>query len=504
MPMTQAEMRYGLFPIRPHLRVLMWHDVGTVGGGLQAHYIYVRGVIAELARRGFRFCSAAEVEQWVQGALTLPEKSVWLTFDDGMAGLYTYLVPILRQYRARGSVALITDKTDIHPSYLTSAQIAAMQDVCDFVIHCHHGHDLIASGGGGETGPFYGNRKWLVGESRLETDAEFIERVRSDILTAQTHIAAWTGTKPNLLLWPFGSYGVTKDGYTANDPEHVPALLNAVLEEIGIAAAWTYNMADSGRETHDLKLDHIYHAPRIFAPDTGNFESISWPERVGVPVKAPKSDPAYDTAVTWPGWCRYGSGYLAARWGRLMVTDANMVAVGNSFLPTGLPDTQLFPAALDSGDVWVNTGFNVYRVDMQAQAVTDSFALGAYALNLVTDGIYGYVVTETGTLYKVDFTAKTCVSQGAITSGRLSNWAFYRAAYWEGHIYLHDVQARLVHKVRLSDRTIVKTSQLPVRYAIGTPNADSLAGVAFAEDDLMYWFSTYRGAAIERAARLLV
>lgn len=61
-----------------------------------------------LQRRGLRPCTIEDFVGWLEGACTLPEGSLVLTFDDGFLGVYEHAFPILSQMRWPAAVFLVS------------------------------------------------------------------------------------------------------------------------------------------------------------------------------------------------------------------------------------------------------------------------------------------------------------------------------------------------------------------------------------------------------------
>ena len=65
----------------------------------------------------------------------VPEKSVWLTFDDGYKDMYTNVLPLMEKYKTKGTFYIITNKVGM-PGYLNWKQIAQLKKA-GMEIGCH-------------------------------------------------------------------------------------------------------------------------------------------------------------------------------------------------------------------------------------------------------------------------------------------------------------------------------------------------------------------------------
>jgi peptidoglycan/xylan/chitin deacetylase (PgdA/CDA1 family) len=68
--------------------------------------------MAYLAEHRIRTLSMEELLAFAAGRLTLRERAVLLTFDDGWRDNYLHVWPVLRRYGLRGTFFLVTDRTE--------------------------------------------------------------------------------------------------------------------------------------------------------------------------------------------------------------------------------------------------------------------------------------------------------------------------------------------------------------------------------------------------------
>lgn len=95
------------------LPVLMYHffyDKNT-GSGQDNNWIEISDFEAQikyLTENDFYFPTWDEVEQYIDGNLNLPSKSVVITVDDGDASFFDLAVPIIQKYNAKATTFVIT------------------------------------------------------------------------------------------------------------------------------------------------------------------------------------------------------------------------------------------------------------------------------------------------------------------------------------------------------------------------------------------------------------
>ncbi len=105
-------------------RVLMYHDVGAgAQDGMNIHPLHLADQLAVLQHKQYRFVTISGL---VQGLHDNSDHVVALTFDDGFAGLYQHVLPLLKHYDAFATIYLAPRIAGI--TMLDNTQILAMQN----------------------------------------------------------------------------------------------------------------------------------------------------------------------------------------------------------------------------------------------------------------------------------------------------------------------------------------------------------------------------------------
>jgi len=141
--------------------VLMYHHILPENGFLSISVRDFERQAKLLAEKGYRTLNAEEFFAFKKGEYSPPKKSVLLTFDDGWRDVYFYAYPIMKKYRLRGIVFLVTSwverasikKAEFFPHshkecknlvkkepervVLNWKEVEKMQDVFDFHSHTH-------------------------------------------------------------------------------------------------------------------------------------------------------------------------------------------------------------------------------------------------------------------------------------------------------------------------------------------------------------------------------
>jgi len=157
-----------------------------------------------LATNNYKTLTSEEFLKFKQGMLTLPKKSVFITFDDGWRDNFFYAYPVLKKYNLKATIFLVTEwiekasetkiadfkplkhneakkeiPTNTSSVILNWKEIEKMSDVFDFHSHTHSHRD------------FYFNKTY-------SWDEEF--EISKEILKKRL------GIDSNHLCWPRGSY----------------------------------------------------------------------------------------------------------------------------------------------------------------------------------------------------------------------------------------------------------------------------------------------------------
>ena len=118
--------------------ILLYHDfVTTVPDSDPDNFNYINTPqsyeenIKALLEDGYTFISFQELNDANNGKISLPEKPILVTFDDGYASNYEYIFSILKKYNVKVSIFVVTDKIGKEvdgKKYLSWEQCREMQD----------------------------------------------------------------------------------------------------------------------------------------------------------------------------------------------------------------------------------------------------------------------------------------------------------------------------------------------------------------------------------------
>lgn len=155
-----------------------------------------------------------------QGKAKLPENAVLLTFDDGAASHYDKLFPLLKAYQYPAVLALITgwledqqrvsnmaSEVYVYDGLLTWQQAQEMQKsgLVEFATHTDHLHQGIIANPQGNTEPAALTKSYDVKRQHYESEDEFEQRIKNDLIKSRDVIAKQLGVRPRAVVWPYGA-----------------------------------------------------------------------------------------------------------------------------------------------------------------------------------------------------------------------------------------------------------------------------------------------------------
>lgn len=85
------------------------------------------GQMEYLHKSGYRTLKINELLDFISGKLTIKEKSVVVTFDDGWLDNYIYAFPVLKKYSINAAIFIITDRIERASAIPTSASLLKLR-----------------------------------------------------------------------------------------------------------------------------------------------------------------------------------------------------------------------------------------------------------------------------------------------------------------------------------------------------------------------------------------
>lgn len=132
---------------------------------------------------GFTFITAKDLADALDDKITLPQKSVILTFDDGYQDFYTDVLPILKKFKVRAVVYIVPNFLD-KPNNLSMWQL-----------------EEIVQSGLVEIGAHTMDHSYLTGLP--------IEKVKYEIEQSKRYLEKSLGIKVTSFAYPYGAFDNT-------------------------------------------------------------------------------------------------------------------------------------------------------------------------------------------------------------------------------------------------------------------------------------------------------
>jgi poly-beta-1,6-N-acetyl-D-glucosamine N-deacetylase len=208
--------------------ILAYHDVSPSADPYTVSPAAFGTQMRLLDAAGYRTVTTAQVLDWMAGGARLPARSVLLTFDDGVDGIFRYADPVLAQHGFTASTYLITGAMRDRPGYHLSwdeARVLGASGRWTLEAHSHDAHRRIPIDRAGRTGPALTNRAWLPAAGRRETLEEYTARITADVAAQQADFSRHGLPAPRVFAYPFSAVDQPTD-----DPR-IPAILRGVVRQ---------------------------------------------------------------------------------------------------------------------------------------------------------------------------------------------------------------------------------------------------------------------------------
>ncbi len=180
-----------------------------------------------LHSEGFKAVSIDDLLAAKEGRRPLPDKAVFLTFDDGYESFYTRVYPILKAYHFPAVIGLVDewmvekpkgiqagDKVNYggesvpRSNFLTWAQVREMQKsgLVEVASHSHALHSGTDANPQSNTEPKAVTAIYDEKGKAYETAEAYIRRITADAEASARTIKKETGKRPRSMIWPYGAY----------------------------------------------------------------------------------------------------------------------------------------------------------------------------------------------------------------------------------------------------------------------------------------------------------
>lgn len=107
--------------------ILMYHSIGNENGNVaRVTKENFKEQMKYLKDNGYSTLTLNDAYDFFISNKPIPEKSVVLTFDDGYVDNYIEALPILKEFKFKATIFVITNLIDKSPDYMTSVQLKEM------------------------------------------------------------------------------------------------------------------------------------------------------------------------------------------------------------------------------------------------------------------------------------------------------------------------------------------------------------------------------------------
>jgi len=234
--------------------VLMYHHVAPRPGDMVTVTPETfEGQMRHLAEAGYATVSLHELLAFVRGEATPPRRAVAITFDDGWLDNWVHAFPVLRKYRLRAAVFVVTDWVErassphpagdspAFPPHREAQERAERGESHGIVLDWERLAEMRASG----VVDVYSHTRSHVKCDRVPEDV-----VAEELLSAKKTLEERLGSPCPYLCWPYGKF---------------PRRAETLAREAGYRAVFTtrHDVVRPGTDPYEL--------PRIVVKD-----SIPW------------------------------------------------------------------------------------------------------------------------------------------------------------------------------------------------------------------------------------
>ncbi|MDB5054743.1 MAG: hypothetical protein JWM44_2793 [Bacilli bacterium] len=191
--------------------VLEYHHIDPVASAYTITPEAFKQQLEALKANHYHVISMQAFLDFLNGKQTVPPDAVVLTFDDGYESFYKYAYPILMEQGMVATNFLIVSYLETNPGipFLKWNEIIEMKkDGFSFYSHTYHSHDFVKDAKGKSISPLT-NPIFLKDKGRMESETEYKQRVKADLVLAEQVIQSKLGVQDKLLCLPHGRYNQT-------------------------------------------------------------------------------------------------------------------------------------------------------------------------------------------------------------------------------------------------------------------------------------------------------
>lgn len=199
---------------------VLYHDIALTESTMSITPELFEKHIKYLADQGYYFVSSKQLEQYLSSTLSLPEKSVFVSFDDGCRGVLNYALPILKKYQAHASL-YVTNSFVGKEGFINWQELKDLADSGYFSVGSHsnqlHHQYWIP-----ETKTLY----FPIHQSEYESYEEYQQRLLYDFEYSKAEIEKHMQQEITSFAFPFGVHNSTARRMLKNAGYHMALASN--------------------------------------------------------------------------------------------------------------------------------------------------------------------------------------------------------------------------------------------------------------------------------------
>jgi peptidoglycan/xylan/chitin deacetylase (PgdA/CDA1 family) len=182
---------------------VLYHDIAYTDSNMSITPELFEKHIKYLADQGYYFVSSKQLEQYLGSTLSLPEKSVFVSFDDGCRGVLDYALPILKKYQAHASL-FVTNSFIGKEGFINWQELKDLSDSGYFSIGSHsnqlHHQYWI---------PEINTLYFPIHQNKAESYEEYQQRLLHDFEYSKAEIEEHIQQEITSFAFPFGVHNST-------------------------------------------------------------------------------------------------------------------------------------------------------------------------------------------------------------------------------------------------------------------------------------------------------
>lgn len=191
--------------LKSGLMVLNYHSITPVDGGLfNRTPEQFREDLNYLKQKGYNTVSPALFISFLEGKAVLPDKSILITFDDGLVSIYKNAYKILKEFDYSGLFFVIVSRVGLSKEYVDWDQLLEMQSsrVLSIESHTFNSHYMVSEKEGTHTAL---TSRIPLPDGKLESYDDYKSRVYNDLKLSKEIIEKNLNKKVQFLSVPFGN-----------------------------------------------------------------------------------------------------------------------------------------------------------------------------------------------------------------------------------------------------------------------------------------------------------